>query len=228
MMASQFRPWRLLEEDWGQSGAMRNQLRRLFVGDSERRSRLHTRRGTRVGTGEFAAAAVRRAMGREGRDVPWIAPAALGRLEELLQPHWTLLELGSGASTLWLAQRVASVVSIEDNPEWAARVRTLLRSAGATNVRLLTCTARELAGAPELAEGYDAVFIDFTEQADWGRVDALRAVRGESRLRLVILDDSDRSRYAEADDLMKGWTAERYVGIRPRPLIATETTLFRR
>ena len=39
-------------------------------------------------------------------------------LEEHLEPQWSVLEFGSGCSTLFLADRVRRVVSIETDPYW--------------------------------------------------------------------------------------------------------------
>ena len=42
----------------------------------------------------------------------------------------------------------------------------------------------------------------------------------------LLLDDSDR--YVTAADLLPGWPTEHFVGVKPRPLIATSTSLYRR
>ena len=60
------------------------------------------------------------------RDTPWWVPAATDRLARLLRPDWRVFEWGSGASTLWLAERVAHVVSIEHDPAWNAELRPRL------------------------------------------------------------------------------------------------------
>jgi predicted O-methyltransferase YrrM len=54
---------------------------------------------------------------------PWMHPASVCYLETLLRPDWTVLEHGSGGSTLWFAERVAKVYSVEDRPEWAIYIR---------------------------------------------------------------------------------------------------------
>ena len=52
------------------------------------------------------------------KPIPWMHPAAVCYLESLLRPDWHVLEHGSGGSTLWLAERVAHVTSVEDRMEW--------------------------------------------------------------------------------------------------------------
>src|SRR5699024_4864594 len=56
------------------------------------------------------------------RQRPWIVPSAIHRIEQIMRPDWRVLELGSGASTGWLAKRAGSVVSCETNREWYEEV----------------------------------------------------------------------------------------------------------
>src|SRR3954447_10436417 len=83
-----------------------------------------TRRGEYVPAGALLGlprAAVERALGRYA-PVPWMAPSAVARLDVVLRPSSTLLELGSGRSTAWYARRCAAVTSVEPNDQWATEV----------------------------------------------------------------------------------------------------------
>lgn len=55
--------------------------------------------------------------------VPWFTYPATRYLSRLVQPHWRVLEYGSGNSTRWWAARVAEVVAIEHDPAWASALR---------------------------------------------------------------------------------------------------------
>ena len=66
-----------------------------------------------------------------GYGYPWITVSAMLALEQhVLRREMRVLELGSGGSTVFLAQRVAHVTSLESNPHWADTVRTSLRDNG--------------------------------------------------------------------------------------------------
>ena len=41
----------------------------------------------------------------------------------MIEPSWKVLEFGCGSSSLWWAQRVAQVVSVEHDEHWATKVR---------------------------------------------------------------------------------------------------------
>lgn len=71
---------------------------------------------------------------RRHPDHPWLTRDANVFLAQWLKPTDQGLEFGSGRSTLWLARRVAHLLSTEENPQWAQRVRVMIRDAGAMNV----------------------------------------------------------------------------------------------
>jgi hypothetical protein len=55
---------------------------------------------------------------KEVKPVPWLAPAVIQHLENLVQPDWDIIEHGSGGSTLWFAAHCKHVTAFEDKPEW--------------------------------------------------------------------------------------------------------------
>jgi hypothetical protein len=62
-------------------------------------------------------------------DVPWLAESAVLLLDSYLKPTDVGFEWGSGRSTLWLAQRVAHLHSVEDNSRWYRAIEKELRNA---------------------------------------------------------------------------------------------------
>jgi hypothetical protein len=61
------------------------------------------------------------AVNAEG-PVPWITYPALRMLERVVRPEFKVFEYGAGNSSLWWAARVAEVVSVEHDTEWAEHV----------------------------------------------------------------------------------------------------------
>ena len=66
--------------------------------------------------------------------VPWIAPAAVEFLEGYLKPTDEMLEFGSGRSTLWFAERVRHITSVEHNPDWHRQISSKITEKGLTNI----------------------------------------------------------------------------------------------
>lgn len=67
------------------------------------------------------------ALDRRG-PVPWFTYPATRYLSGLVQPHWRVLEYGSGNSTRWWAAQVAEVVTVEHDPAWADALKRNLPS----------------------------------------------------------------------------------------------------
>lgn len=153
-----------------------------------------------------------------------MAPRAVSYLDGLLRADDVLLELGSGASTAWYASRVGRVVSLEPDARWAGRVIQELRAHPNAEVKV-GAVADLFAGA--LREMLPTVLIvDHSDEPALGRTDAIRlALESCARLRIIVLDDSDRARYA-SDLPFSNWSRTRFTGFRGRPLRLTETTVF--
>ncbi len=66
--------------------------------------------------------------------VPWVAPAAVEFLEGYLKPTDRMLEFGSGRSTLWFADRVGHLTSVEHNPDWHRQISTKIAEKGCSNI----------------------------------------------------------------------------------------------
>jgi predicted O-methyltransferase YrrM len=162
---------------------------------------------------------------------PWIVPAAVGWLGRRMRRDWTVFELGSGRSTLWLARRAGRVTSLEDNEFWLERAREAVGAAGLDNVELRGLPVEGFAAAVAAVEddSLDLLVVDFLEAPGAERADAVRA--GRSKVRpggYLLLDDSDRPSYARAYELLDGWRERRFVGVKDGWPTVCETAIFRR
>jgi protein-L-isoaspartate O-methyltransferase len=138
----------------------------LITGDGLRKSRLHTYSGERVdlaGLAYFPRALWSRillALGHRQR-VPWLGYRAVERMGELVQPEWSVLEFGSGMSTLFFARRCRRVVSIESDPAWYRRMLEIFAELGITNVDLRLRDRAAYTSHPDLPDGsFDLVVVD--------------------------------------------------------------------
>lgn len=62
--------------------------------------------------------------------VPFVCPEAVAFFEDILRPDHVVFEWGSGASTIWLAERAAKVVTVEGYPQWRDLVLEILDEKG--------------------------------------------------------------------------------------------------
>jgi hypothetical protein len=58
----------------------------------------------------------------QGSPIPWITYPALTVLRSVVKPEYRVFEYGCGNSSLWWASHASSVVSVEHNEDWAAKV----------------------------------------------------------------------------------------------------------
>ena len=68
--------------------------------------------------------------------VPWQVPQSIYKEDENCSKEDVALELGTGGSTIFLAQRCKHVIAIETDKAWAASVQNQLDKLNITNVSL--------------------------------------------------------------------------------------------
>lgn len=183
-----------------------------------------------------------------GLDVPWWTFEAADEVAEFLRarPGASVLEWGSGASTVWLAARAGSVLSIEHDPRWAGATARALAARDVGNVELRVVEPRPAVGPGAVRSakpgfaGLDfAAYVDAGAGPDVPEVDLVvidgRAreaclARALDRLAdggLIVFDNVDRARYRDAIEalgprLRVVWTR----GITPALPYPTRTALL--
>lgn len=70
------------------------------------------------------------------RGMPWLVRGAVEFLEKVINKESLILEIGSGSSTIWFAEKAGHIISFEDRPRWMAIVLGALATKGIENVSL--------------------------------------------------------------------------------------------
>ncbi|MEO8376561.1 MAG: class I SAM-dependent methyltransferase [Candidatus Sumerlaeota bacterium] len=104
-------------------------------------------------------------------ELPWFSWAAIRFLDSHLNKSMNIFEYGSGGSTIYFANRVASVTSTEESHEWLALVQTKLDS---LNLRNATLQHRP---------------FDFKEVRDFASSEYLHSIPDAS-LDVIVVDGS--------------------------------------
>ena len=186
--------------------------------------------------------------------VPWITFEARDFIEARLKPEMKVFEYGTGGSTLFFADRVRSVVSVENDATWAASLQQILSDENNSNVELRLAEGSPLADN-EMARPEDPDFshsgsrhynrfdfspyvsvIDEYPDATFdlvlvdGRARAACLHRAAPKVRpggMLILDNSDRQYYTKnLGHELAEW--ERYQFYGPIPYLENfiETTVW--
>lgn len=161
----------------------------------------------------------------------------------------SVFEWGAGGSTLFLAERVRSVVSVEHDREWIANVvRKIHETGGINNVSLFTCEPEEITtrvpnyGSSDSRysektffnyvskiddypdEDFDVVIVDGRARNHRIR-HAIRKVRVGGYL---ILDNSEREEYRPGWETIKHWPCSIIGGPGPYNEYPWETRIWHR
>jgi predicted O-methyltransferase YrrM len=160
---------------------------------------------------------------------PWLPYPVLRRLRTLLDPGWTVLEFGSGGSTIWLARRVRRVVSIEHDPPWFDWVQQEVSRRRLDNVDQRLCTDSDTYVA---VSGYPPGVFDLTiVDGHWRDRAAQKALVATRAGGWIYLDNSDVTepghRAAVRTLLAGAAAAERLVGLASTQIAANQGLLVR-
>lgn len=93
-------------------------------------------------------------------DNPWLTKDSVALLDSLLRKTDIGIEFGSGRSTKWFLQRMASLISVEENEEWYRKVEGDTRADIASG-RLRYILARQEQEYVDLIDGIDDASLDF-------------------------------------------------------------------
>jgi len=161
-----------------------------------------------------------------GEPIPWITYPAIEFIRKRVQPKMSVFEYGSGGSTAWWASLVSQVVSVEHDREWFQKLITKKPA----NVELIQI---DLIYGGEYSKKiayyknrFDIVVVDGRD-----RVNCIRNCLGAlTESGVVILDNSDRSQYAEAVAYLfeHGFRKLEFIGFCPTVNLKSETSIFYR
>lgn len=169
----------------------------MIAGDQYRKTRLHDEKGHRVdlkylywhGPLSLASYVVLR-LSKHRPVFPYIPYAAAHAIDRLLTSDSTVLEFGSGMSTIWLARRCGHLYSVEDSEQWFDLVSTRLHRDALDNVTYaLHPDQAGYVGFPE-ARGvrFDVILVDGSFRAECLQ----RAVTSLKPGGSIYLDDVDK------------------------------------
>lgn len=136
------------------------------------------------------------------KDKPWIAPTAIQWLDKHLSKNMVGVEFGSGRSTIWYANRLKSLISIEDHEDWFTRVEDDLKKVAATNISyLFKSSTKDASGS--------IAYVELMDSLGDSSVDII-VVDGKHRdtLALKAIDKLASGGYLLLDD------AERYIPLK--------------
>jgi len=163
---------------------------------------------------------------QDGTPLPWMNYAIIAFLEQRLRKDMILFEYGSGYSTLFFADRVKRVVSAEHDNAWYETIRHMV----GPNVELLYQPLEEDGEYCRLInrrnDRFDVIVVDGRDRVRC----AINGYQSLSASGVVILDDSEKDKYAEAGRFYadKGFKRLDFAGLKFSGFSSAHTSVFYR
>ena len=167
---------------------------RLIKGDGMRKSRLHNYHGQFLDASGFLylprslRTTLLFKLADRRPELPWLGFRAINHLGRLVEANWSVLEFGSGMSTVWFARRCGLLVSVETDRRWYLSVKTMLSQRNFHNVDYrLSEQSEHQAVADYPNSTFDLVLVDGYERDRVMKTAISKVKRGG----YIYLDNSD-------------------------------------
>ena len=158
--------------------------------------------------------------------LPWVTYPFIAFIEARINKNLSIFEFGSGNSTLYYAQRAATVTSVENDAFWYKKTKSTMPA----NVNLYECELIYGGAYSEFAlnlpDNFDIIIVDGRDRVNCCKK-SLNALTPQG---VIVLDDSDRKNYDEAGTFLKdnGFKTIDFWGLAPNINYLKCTTVFYR
>jgi hypothetical protein len=164
-------------------------------------------------------------INNEGKAIPWYTYPSIDFLDSIKKNNWNVFEWGSGYSTLWWAQRVDNVYSIEDNESW----HNVVKNSIPKNMNLVfeTDSKKYIEKIKDFDEkSFDAIVIDGSHRNEC----AFLCIDFLKDSGIIIFDNSDCIGYQKGLEFLKknGFKRLDFWGLAPSYLYKSCTSIFSR
>lgn len=126
--------------------------------------------------------------------IPWYTYPAIEFIEDKIQSDFTVFEYGSGQSTLWWANRVSKLTSVESNEQWFNYLRQNVVKNENISLSLIENEQEYIAEIANYDDySFNVIIIDGDSRSECAK-QAYSKVKNNG---FIIFDDTDRKEYNE-------------------------------
>lgn len=174
--------------------------------------------------GWFTAFDQQQAVDTNGKALPWVTYSFIDFITGRINKSQHIFEYGSGNSTIFYAERAASVTSVEHDKNWYEKVK----GTSPANAEMIFCELHRdgeyAKKAGLLNKKFEIIIVDGRDRVNCCKysIDAL-APNG-----VLVLDDSERRTYHQARIFLeeKGFKEISFSGISPGLFYEKATSVF--
>ncbi|MGV3509609.1 MAG: FkbM family methyltransferase [Sphingobacteriaceae bacterium] len=176
--------------------------------------------------GWFKAFETKSAIDENGSPIPWVTYSFIDFIKERLSSSHTVFEFGSGNSTLFYAKYSGKVVSVEHDKDWYQKIVSAKPSNSEMILEILEPNGEYCRKPLRLGQRFDIIIVDGRDRVNCCK----QSIEALSESGVVVLDDSERSEYAEAITFLtnNGFKHLPFSGISPGLFYKKSTSVFYR
>jgi hypothetical protein len=174
--------------------------------------------------GHFRSSLRAASVDRNGEPLPWYSYPSIDFLRVRDFSRQRVLEFGAGHSTLWWATRAATLLSIEEDPSWAEKLRPRLPANAQVHLASMASAEACLADVRRILEGrgpFDVIVIDGLYRQELVPV----AVRALAEGGIIVCDNSEGYGFREAF-LSHGMSRVDFYGMAPGVILDHCTSIY--
>lgn len=166
-----------------------------------------------VDQGWFLSARKRKSVGAEGKPLPWLTYPLINFIEPKLSKKFSMFEYGSGNSTMWFADHVGFIQSVDHDELWYRQVLTKLPSNATLMLEkidgdqsysaatFLSCDSENNYSSSVSRTGklYDIILVDGVYRSN----SVVHSVKCLTKEGIIIVDNVDYVESLQATDYLK-------------------------
>jgi hypothetical protein len=163
---------------------------------------------------------------KDNLPLPWVTYSFIDFIAERLNKEMNLFEWGAGNSTFWYAEKVKSIVSVENNVEWFHHIKKKLPTNATIYYQELKYGGEYGIFPKTLNRKFNIMIIDGRDRVNCMK-NSLSCLSDDG---VIVLDDSERINYREGDLFLKtkGFKVISFWGLAPGVFVNKCTSLYYR
>lgn len=181
-------------------------------------------KGYLASIGWFTAFDHHQAVDANNQPIPWVTYSFIDFIKERLHKNLSIFEYGSGNSTLFYANRVKNVVSVEHDEAWYNKIVNQKAPNAEMIFTRLETNGEYSQKAKLLDQKFNIIIVDGRDRVNCCK-HSIAALTDDG---VIVLDDSERTHYQEARDFLKqqGFKELSFSGISPGLFYNKATSVF--
>lgn len=175
--------------------------------------------------GWFKSYYSKKAVDKFGAPIPWLTYSFIHFINRRLTKEMSIFEYGAGNSTIWFAQRVKKIISVENDEKWVEALKPSLPSNSELVVRNID-DMKYAKASLERNEKYDVIIIDGRDRTNC----TMYCLNALNEKGIIIFDNTQVEDYAEAIQFIinNGFRKIDFTGTLPIVAYNNTTTIFYR